>query len=630
MTKTEILEGLDQYQKQIVTTKENSLIIAGAGSGKTRTLIKKIIYLIEILNKSPENILAITFTRAGKEEMQERLISEIGEKAKLVEIRTIHSLSLSIIKANIDKLDSNFQKLNLVTNFMQRKIIEQIIYDLTQKHDLKKTKEYEQFSNNKFYYTSNIITQISKFKSNKYPSNYFLKRNNIQYLSAEYIYSLYQKELRELDLIDFNDMLLLCIDMLSRNKDISNYYKSKFKYMFIDEVQDTSDLQYTFLEMIGLNSTSTSYLFGDDYQSIYAFAGANVNHIVEYKKNLPKHRIFILENNYRSTKQIVNGSNDVISTNTYQIKKVCKSQNKEGTPIILLESSNEEEEMNYIIKEIKEKELKNVCILVNSLEHTKLCKDKLLESHIPYEIIGEATLLNKCEVISVLNKILILIDSSNNGRVANFLLDTDIGIKTYKYLLSKVKKENKSLYTILNSYLELKKRERNKIDIINQKINKSIEYIQDIDDIVYKISNLYNIEITSSLEELQKIISTYHYNYPDESLSNILSSILVDYSEDINNVAKEKNTVKVMTYWKSKGLEFDTVFMLRTVENGFMLKTQGIEFEEYRRVFYVAMTRAKERLYICYPLLIKDKVTNKHRCIKELLPQHSGIILNIK
>ena len=592
------LDNLNNMQKKAVLKTDGPLLVlAGAGSGKTKVLTTKIAYLIMEKNVDSSSILAITFTNKAAKEMKDRVISMLGPAGYLIQISTFHSFGLTIMKENYEYLgyDKNFTILDSDDSLS---VIKKILKDM----DL----------DIKMYNPRAIRNQISGAKNNLLSPDAYERYANTDFEKKVLdIYRKYQIKLYNNNSLDFDDLLMLPLVLFDKKPEILKEYQERFKYLLIDEYQDTNEAQYILAKKISAKYKNICVV-GDENQSIYSFRGSNYKNILNFEKDYKNAEVILLEENYRSTQNILSAANSIIKNNTQRKDKNLWTSNNEGTKIKYKRLFNEKEEANFVAEEI-EKLIKNnvkeneIAILYRTNAQSRTLEEALLKNNISYKVVGSFYFYNRKEIkdlISYLKLIYNTKDDISLTRIIN-VPKRGIGARTISNLSDKALLENKSLFESIESGKEL---------LFKNTINKIIERQENLSlteliDLILNESGIkqelldektVEAEIRlENLEEFKSITKSFEENRGIVSLDEFLEeiSLVADVEEHKNN----KDVVTLMTVHASKGLEFDYVF-LSGVEEGIMPHTNSLvslsDIEEERRLCYVAITRAKKSLYL--------------------------------
>ncbi|BFR92621.1 ATP-dependent helicase [endosymbiont of Pachyrhynchus infernalis] len=611
------LKFLNENQKKAVcSNSKNILVLAGAGSGKTMVIIYRIIWFILNKNINPNSILTITFTNKASDEINNRIKKFTNNNS--INSGTFHSISYKILKIyhKYSNLSNDFQ---IINNYDQLKIIKNIISLLK--------------LNEKNYNCSYILKYINSNKENIIRENNIICKNDNDYILLE-IYKKYQKLCNKLNLVDFSELLIRSYELLLNNKDILNKCINKFNNILIDEFQDINKIQY-FLSKILINNDicNSSTIVGDNNQSIYGWRGSNINNMNNLLKDFSNVEIIYLNQNYRSTKNIIKVANSIISNNSSSViyNKKLWTNNNYGNLINIYKANNEIEESkfisNFINKDFKSNlGNKNYAILYRNNYKSRIIEEYLIYNNLSYKIYGGLKFLDRQEIKNSISYIR-LIDNTNDNiayeKIVNFP-PRRIGNKTLE-LIKNVSKENNISYWDSTIYIINNNKNFKKV-CINSLINfvNLIKFIKkdiidyDLPDQIYKIINYsgiynfyklneYNNNLLFKTDNINELINSSKQFFDKNKNFNIkpnikefLSHLLLklDYIENNNN-----NNIQLMTIHSSKGLEFDTVF-ISGMENGIFPSQESLIdnfiLEEERRLFYVALTRAIKNIIITY------------------------------
>lgn len=558
-----ILESLNEQQKEAVFFIDGpSVILAGAGSGKTRVLVAKVINLIKNYRVNPQNILMITFTNKAAAEMKNR----IGLSYKLGYIGTFHSFCAKILR--IDGIFIDIKK-----NFL--------IYDEQDQLNLIKL-VLKNINLNKKYTPSYFLNRISWAKNQLIePEKYLEFFADYSAEDVNLVYEKYQKELEDNNALDFDDLINITIKLFRKNEKILEKYQDKYQYVLIDEFQDTNYSQYVLTKLLG-NKYQNITVVGDFSQSIYSWRGAEIKNLDNFQKDFPKTKVFYLEKNYRSTQPILDFAYKVISKNmTHPILSLFTDK-KTGEEVIFYEAASQEDEGIYIsniINNLKEQyPLKEMAVLYRTNAQSRTIEEVFLHYGIPYVLIGGIRFYERKEIKDILSYLRLLVNP----------LD--------KVSKERIIKLGKARWEKFKKYYE-----KNKDNLDKKTTEKIIEEIFSATDYL-KIYDVNNEENYSQLENIKELKSVA-LSFP--SLSQFLEQVALvesEYFEGEKNL-KNKDGVRLMTLHQAKGLEFSVVFIVG-VEEGILPHSRSLDdvysLEEERRLFYVGITRAKERLYITY------------------------------
>ena len=592
------LDYLNKEQKEAVLKTEGPLLIlAGAGSGKTRVLTTKIAYLIEECGVSPQSILAITFTNKAAKEMKDRVFNLIGSKAKGIQISTFHSFGVRI-------LTDYYEKLGYEKNF--------IIMDSDDSLSIIKKILKNKGLDPKSYNPNGIRNQISSCKNEMVTPEKYSKFALGDYEQIVYeTYREYEQTLKENNAVDFDDLLLLPIKLFNEHIDVLEKYQERFQYVLIDEYQDTNETQYIMSKMIAKKYKNICCV-GDVDQSIYSFRGANYRNILNFEKDYPDAFIIKLEQNYRSTTTILDAANDVIKNNKDRKDKVLWSNKGKGELIDYYQAFNGIDEAQYVTREIKKLinngiEYKDIAVLYRTNAQSHTVEEELLKDSIPYRIVGGVGFYSRKEIKDLLAYLRLIYNSKDNIsllRVIN-VPKRGIGNKTISNLIEKANRNGCSIYDAIESGKELAFKEMIeslKKQSENLTLTELVDRILDVTGIKSEYESEKTLEADirlENLEELKTVTRTFEEREGIVSLEDFL--LEVSLVTDVNEYDTDPNKVSLMTVHSVKGLEYGYVFIVGLEEGLFPHINSilnGNELEEERRLMYVAITRAKEKLYI--------------------------------
>lgn len=594
-----LVDSLNDRQKEaVVNTDGPMLILAGAGSGKTKVLTTKVAYLIEEKNIDPNNILAITFTNKAAKEMKERIFKLEGNSAFYIQISTFHSFGLKILKENCELLgyEKNFTILDSDDSLsIIKKIMKELNIDAN-KYNPKAIKNV--ISNNK----NEIID----------PEKYSLYVNTDFDEIALEVYRKYEKSLKINNAVDFDDLLILPLKLFNNNPGVLQKYQEKYKYVFIDEYQDTNEPQYILSKMISAKYKNITVV-GDADQAIFTWRGANYKNILNFEKDYKDAKVVLLEENYRSTKTILNAANNVIKNNKVRKEKNLWTQNEEGSKITYYKAFDEKDESNYVVNEIKkliEKGVnpKDICVLYRANAQSRTVEEAFLTSNISYNIVGSYAFYNRKEIKDLIAYLKLIYNNKDDVsllRVINYP-KRGIGNKAMEILAIKSNVLDKSLYEVIDSGKELEF--KNMIEEIKKEeshltLTELIDMVLDKSGMKKSLEDEKSIEADirlENLEEFKSIAKAMEINEGIVSLEELLDKLAL-----VSDVSEQKNDnedkVTLMTMHAVKGLEYDYVFIVG-VEEGLFPHSNSLEsndeLEEERRLCYVAITRAKKKLYL--------------------------------
>ena len=616
------LKDLNEAQlNAVLKTDGPSMVIAGAGSGKTRVLTYKIVHLVEN-GVDPFEILALTFTNKAAREMKLRISSMIGEsESKNIWMGTFHSVFAKILRFEAHKI-------GFTSDFT--------IYDTQDSERLISSIIKEKALDKDVYRSKSIRNRISSLKNNFITVNGYFANNELvesDNLSRKpetgNIYKEYSERLIKSNSMDFDDLLMKTNELLNNYPEVLAKYQEKFKYILVDEYQDTNNSQYLIVKSLS-DKYQNICVVGDDAQSIYSFRGANINNIINFRNDYDEVEVFRLEQNYRSTKNIVNAANSVIDHNKNKIDKEVWTDNDFGDRVEVRANESDIAEARSLCQKIvslNNTNFSNVAILYRTNAQSRPIEDSLRLNKIPYQIFGGVSFYNRKEIKDILAYLRLIVNSSDEEslkRIINYPA-RGIGQVTINKIILAAKKYDLTLYETIQKNNELSIglsnsvliKLQNFIDLIdvfkiqNQKLNafdltkEVIEKIKIIDELKKDdspegISRVENVQellngIRDFIEDQKELVDS------NDKLSEFLSTVSLSTDFDIENEDKDK--VSLMTLHLSKGLEFKHVFIVGLEEDLFpsaLSYNTRSELEEERRLFYVGITRAKENLYLSY------------------------------
>ena len=588
------------------------LILAGAGSGKTRVLTQRVAYLIKEKNVPPYNIMAITFTNKAAKEMKERVDKLIGNLANEVWVSTFHSSCVRILRRHIDKLGYD-RFFTIYDSDDQKKTIREVIKQLN--------------IDNKLYKESNVASEISSAKNRLISVQEYEKNNKGNYRGETIgkIYRYYQENLKKSNALDFDDLLVKTVELFSMYPNVLEEYQNKFKYIMVDEYQDTNGVQFKLVSMLA-NKHKNLCVVGDDDQSIYKFRGADITNILDFEKVFKDAKVIRLEQNYRSTKAILDAANEVIRNNKNRKYKKLWTENEEGNKILFNLVGNEHEEAKYIANKIIDNimkegyEYRDNAILYRTNAQSRVIEEHLIKDNIPYKIIGGLSFYQRKEIKDVLAYLKVInngIDSLAVKRIIN-VPKRGIGNTSIEKIEEYALENNTNFFQALAE-----------VDSI-QSVSRAASKIKMFVNIIYTLRTL--LPTMSLVEFVEKMLSITGYikelaeektQEAQDRIDNIgeLISKVKEYEEkvdkptlnefleevalvaDIDTYSEDSNYVVLMTLHSAKGLEFPYVF-LTGLEDGLFPSYMSIvsenedDVEEERRLCYVGITRAMKQLYI--------------------------------
>ncbi len=606
----DILKGLnDKQYEAVVNTEGPCLVIAGAGSGKTKVLTHKIAYLIQEKRVAPWNILAITFTNKAANEMKERIEALVGEDAHNIWMGTFHSICVRILRKHIDRLgfDSSF-----------------IIFDTSDQKTLIKKCIKEMDLDDKMFTDKSVQAEISNAKNDMLePEQYAAKaKGDFRKEKIATVYELYQKRLKENNAIDFDDIINFTLKIFMENPDILNYYSSKFEYILVDEYQDTNKSQFNLVKnLAGVHKNITAV--GDNDQGIYSFRGADISNILNFERDFKNTKVIKLEQNYRCTGNILKVANAVIKNNETKYEKKLWTDNDVGKLPRIYSADNEYDEGSYIVDQIehlKREEGLNYndfAVLYRMNTQSRAIEDILRREGIPYKIVGGLKFYERKEIKDIISYLRLVQNLSDNLSFTRIINEPKRGIgKTSLDKISDLAIDNEtSMYDIVKhadqyglnrvflssrDFINVIEEARGKKD--DMSISELVKFLLDKTGYKQALRDEKTIEADNRLDNLEEFL-TVAMEFEKEEAENTLQDFLegMTLSSDIDNVDESEETVTLMTLHSAKGLEFPVVFLVGMEEGifpGFRSMGEPDDIEEERRLCYVGITRAKKDLFL--------------------------------
>jgi DNA helicase-2/ATP-dependent DNA helicase PcrA len=601
-----LLKGLNKMQKEAVKTTEGPLLIlAGAGSGKTGVLTRRVAYLIEELGIFPGQILAITFTNKAAKEMKARIVKLVGEKAYSAQISTFHSFCARVLRFDIERLGYT-TSFSILDGDDQVAIVKRIMKDFnidpkkfnpksvtfdisSSKNELIDTIEYERYVNNPY---QEVVARV---------------------------YKEYEKRLKNSNSLDFNDLIGLTIKLFEENNDILEKYQNRYQYMHVDEYQDTNNAQYRLIKLLG-NKHHNICVVGDSDQSIYSWRGANISNILNFEKDYPESRTILLEQNYRSTKTILDAANDVIKNNRQRKEKKLWTENEQGDKIDYYRAINERDEANYVVDNIDSYKRKGtpyneMMIMYRTNAQSRTIEESFIREGIPYRLIGGTNFYQRREIKDVLAYLKLInntYDDLSFQRIVN-VPKRAIGATTVEKLRLFASENNMSMFQAIEQST-LPARTKTKLIAFKQMIYHFQSQLKEatLTDVVELVldrtgyRNMYKMDKSldalariENIEELKSVTQTFEERYDEPTLDLFLQEISLLTDKETEEEIDDR--VTLMTMHGAKGLEYDYVFIVGCEENLFphvRSLTDESEMEEERRLAYVGITRARKKLHL--------------------------------
>ncbi|USK72366.1 DNA helicase PcrA [Peribacillus asahii] len=608
-----LLNGLNQQQQQAVKATEGPLLImAGAGSGKTRVLTHRIAYLMVEKQVAPWNILAITFTNKAAREMKERIRSILGGTSDEIWISTFHSMCVRILRRDIDRMGFS-RNFSILDTTDQQSVIKQILKDRNM--DPKKN-DYR-----------SILGSISSAKNELVtPEEYAKTAADFYTQSVSDVYTEYQKRLRKNQALDFDDLIMMTIQLFQRVPEVLEYYQRKFQYIHVDEYQDTNRAQYMLVKLLASRFRNLCVV-GDSDQSIYRWRGADIANILSFEKDYPNATMIFLEQNYRSTKRILEAANKVIENNRNRKPKNLWTENLEGEKIFYYRADSEQGEAQFVAGKINEltrngKTLSDIAILYRTNAQSRVMEEVLLKSNLNYTIVGGTKFYDRKEIKDLLAYLRLISNPDDDislRRIIN-VPKRGIGATSMDKVADYARQYDLSIYQALESVemigisAKATKSAREFANLIRNYTNQQeylsvTELVEEVlDKTGYRdmLQTENTIEAQSRLENIDEFLSVtkaFEDNNEDKSLIGFLTdlALVADIDQLDEQKVEEQDQVTLMTLHSAKGLEFPIVFLLG-LEEGVFPHSRSLadeqEMEEERRLAYVGVTRAEEQLFI--------------------------------
>jgi DNA helicase-2/ATP-dependent DNA helicase PcrA len=604
------MSNLNDRQLEAVNTVNGPvLILAGAGSGKTTVLINRIKHMISNCNIAPWSILTITFTNKAANEIKERLSQSVGECAKDIWASTFHSMCVKILRRDADKIGykSGFT-----------------IYDTADSTTLMKECIKELDYNDKDFPPKLVLSIISSAKDKLISPKEFSDEyiNDFRMGKIAKLYELYQKKLKANNSFDYDDLIVQTVYMLENNPDVLDYYTRKFLYIMVDEYQDTSHSQYRLIYNLSKKNKNICVV-GDDDQSIYKFRGADISNILDFEKQFSNTKIIKLEQNYRSTQPILDAANAVIKNNSGRKEKKLWTSIERGEKVSFFCATNEREEAYYISRNIEEYvkdggNYKDIAILFRMNAQSRVIEEVLLNSAIPYRLLSGTKFYDRKEIKDIIAYLRLIINPTDDISFTRIINEPkrSIGKTTVDKIAKIAYDEECSMFDVALNIIKYEELRKSAVHIISftniitsliekqNSVNVS-EFIKELlsstgyVDALIKENTIEAKTRIENINEFMSVVAEFEKTVPDGTLTDFLEG--VSLLSDIDNYDEEQDAVVMMTLHSAKGLEFPVVFISGMEENIFpssrsMLSTD--ELEEERRLCYVGITRAKEKLYL--------------------------------
>lgn len=587
-----------------MTTEGPVLVLAGAGSGKTRVLTYRIAYMLEEKNVAPWNILAITFTNKAAKEMADRVEALVGSAANDMWVRTFHSACVRILRRDIEHLNMGYgRNFNIIDADDQKSLVKECIKEL-------------RLSEDEYPYRS-VLAEISRAKDGLYTPEEYRREYATDYRLSQMgkIYALYQERLKSANDLDFDDLIMLTVRLFRSCPDVLDYYRNKFRYILVDEYQDTNPAQNELVLLLA-GEHKNICVVGDDDQSIYRFRGADITNILEFEKAFPETKTVRLEQNYRSTQNILDAANNVIKNNSGRKGKNLWTDGEVGEKLQAYRANNDYDEADYIVNRIRELAADgyrygDIAVLFRAKSSSKVIEDMFMRAALPYRVLSGLRFYDRKEIrdmIAYLRLIKNPDDDISLRRIIN-VPSRKIGKVTMDAIAAAAQREGVSMFRAIDSHLEEFKGGVAEFHGVIKKLSALTETtpIDELVQLVYEESGYEaslekdekGPERAENIGELISGASHYMETVEEPSFDDYMDNLVL--VSDVDNYDEDMDAVVMMTMHASKGLEFPVVFICG-FDDGIFPSVKAIydpeEIQEERRLCYVAITRARQRLYL--------------------------------
>ncbi|MEH7402587.1 DNA helicase PcrA [Gottfriedia acidiceleris] len=612
-TAEELLQGLNPMQKEAVKTVDGPLLImAGAGSGKTRVLTHRIAYLLGEKGVAPWNILAITFTNKAAREMRERIFNLVGKDAEDIWVSTFHSMCVRILRRDIDRIGFN-RSFSILDTTDQLTVIKNILK--------------EKNLDSKKFDPRSILGSISSAKNElqtaaDYSRDAFTPFEKV----VGEIYASYQDRLRKNHSLDFDDLIMMTINLFERVPEVLQYYQRKFQYIHVDEYQDTNHAQYKIVKLLA-EQFKNICVVGDSDQSIYRWRGADISNILSFEKDYDKAQVILLEQNYRSTQTILDAANAVITNNSNRKAKKLWTENGQGTPIHYFRAASEQDEGYFVAGKLAEwkkegvHQYGDVAILYRTNAQSRAMEEVLVKSNIPYKMVGGVKFYDRKEIKDILAYLRFIanpddeisfsriinvpkrgVGAASVDKIINYSIMNDLSLSDTLEQIDFVGLSGK-ITKAIGDFHAMAKNWQQMLDYLS--VTELVEEVLDKTGYIQVLKDENTIESASRIENIEEFLTVTNA-FEESSEDKSLVSFLTDLAlvSDIDQADKEESQadeVILMTLHSAKGLEFPVVFLIG-LEEGIFPHSRSLmdeeEMEEERRLAYVGITRAEKNLYI--------------------------------
>jgi DNA helicase-2/ATP-dependent DNA helicase PcrA len=593
----DLLLGLNKKQREAVTVEGGPvLVIAGAGSGKTKVLTHRVAYLIGVKGVPPHRIFVATFTNKAADEMKERIRNLIGSDIRDLWIGTFHSLCARILRQEIERLGTYTRYFTILDREDQKKILKEILGEIGEESSK----------------LESLAESISRYKTGLYEAEdqYFLT-----------LYKHYSRKLLEYNALDFDDLLLLPLKIFKEFPEVLEYYSTKFQHVLVDEYQDTNHLQYLLIKALS-HIHRNVFVVGDEDQSIYSFRGADIQNILNFEKDFPDCKIIKLEQNYRSTQKILHAASTVIKNNRYRIGKTLWTSNPPGENLVIIETEDEDEEAQKVVEIIRssKRPFGDFLILYRINAQSRSLESALQRNGINYKIVGGIKFYERKEIKDILAYLKFLVNPKDDISLERILNvpPRGIGPETIKVLKEKSHELGLPLFEIIKNHQEISLSSRihraldNFLGLINaleSKVSELSAYemvtflVDEIRYYDYLLRSTEPEKAQEKIENVRELIGEIK-KFSEENSKSVMDYVLqISLRSDIDDYNASPDFVTLMTVHNAKGLEFPVVIITGLEESIFphyRSKDNPLELEEERRLFHVALTRAKEKVYITF------------------------------
>jgi DNA helicase-2/ATP-dependent DNA helicase PcrA len=589
--------GLNEKQREAVTVEGGPvLVIAGAGSGKTKVLTHRVAYLIGVKGVPPHRIFVATFTNKAADEMKERIRNLIGSDIRDLWIGTFHSLCARILRQEIERLGTYTRYFTILDREDQKKILKEILGEIGEESSK----------------LESLAESISRYKTGLYEAEdqYFLT-----------LYKHYSRKLLEYNALDFDDLLLLPLKIFKEFPEVLEYYSTKFQHVLVDEYQDTNHLQYLLIKALS-HIHRNVFVVGDEDQSIYSFRGADIQNILNFEKDFPDCKIIKLEQNYRSTQKILHAASTVIKNNRYRIGKTLWTSNPPGENLVIIETEDEDEEAQKVVEIIRasKRPFGDFLILYRINAQSRSLESALQRNGINYKIVGGIKFYERKEIKDILAYLKFLVNPKDDISLERILNvpPRGIGPETIKVLKEKSHELGLPLFEIIKNHQEISLSSRihraldnflGLITALESKVSELSAYemvtflVDEIRYYDYLLRSTEPEKAQEKIENVRELIGEIK-KFSEENSKSVMDYVLqISLRSDIDDYNASPDFVTLMTVHNAKGLEFPVVIITGLEESIFphyRSKDNPLELEEERRLFHVALTRAKEKVYITF------------------------------